>query len=498
MCTLHDQWLDEDSFTANNLSYGANPTYIVTNDPSAIDYSANTVTGTYFYETAGQNWYNNLVVDFTGVPNVANNPYFGIRIVNAATGGDCVAFNGFSYNNSSGNARFDNVTFGGQFSGLAAPTLTNAPNATVDNAFTNTFTDDSGWRASISAVYVNGIVITNSAYTTNTPGMIIFTPSNTPSLQVAGVDSIVIYAAGYSTVRVTQPITAGAFRNLGVTIQPLAPSASSGTLAVNPTMALTDQYGNTTTNPYNNVVVSATVGGAGGWTLGGATVQPEINGLINFTNLSTTVNGSSAVSGAVITMVVAGFTNSANQTTTTNINLTSFNIGVPPVPFTPGNLAVFQIDTLSNNTTFSMIEVKTSATSQTTPVNIVPISATTTNALREAPSATTGRLALSADGTLLTFAAFADGSAATPDETLNLSRAAVGVTYSNVVKIGATYNSISFGGSQARAACSLDSTNYIIDDKGGLYQGNGFVSQPNINALNNVVVNCTSRRCALC
>src|SRR6202012_5186134 len=125
--------------------------------------------------------------------------------------------------------------------------------------------------------------------------------------------------------------------------------------------------------------------------------------------------------------------NSANMTTPTNINLTAFNIGAPPVPFTPGNLAVFQIDTLSNNTTFSMIEVKPSTTSQTTPVNIVPISPTTTNALREAPSATTGRLCLSSDGTLLTFAAFVDGSAATPDETLNQSRAAVGVNYSNVV-----------------------------------------------------------------
>src|SRR5208337_387711 len=157
-------------------------------------------------------------------------------------------------------------------------------------------------------------------------------------------------------------------------------------------------------------------------------------------------------------------------------------------PFTPCNLAVFQIDTLSTNTTFSLIELKPSAAGQAAPVNIVPIPATGTNALRMAPSATTGRLSLSQDGTLLCFAAFVDGSAATPDETLNLSRAAVGVNYTNGVAIGATYTSISLGGSQARSACTLDDTNWVIDDKGGLYEGSGYIANPNINALNNVVV----------
>ena len=149
---------------------------------------------------------------------------------------------------------------------------------------------------------------------------------------------------------------------------------------------------------------------------------------------------------------------------------------------------MLQIDTTANNTTFSMIEVKPSAANQTSPVNIVPISATGTNALRQSSSGSTGRLALSDDGSLLCFAAFADGSSATPDETLVLDRAVGTLNYTNKFTLPASYTSISLGGSQARACVTVDDVNWIIDDKGGLYYGIGFISYPNINALNNVVV----------
>jgi hypothetical protein len=198
------------------------------------------------------------------------------------------------------------------------------------------------------------------------------------------------------------------------------------------------------------------------------------------------VNGSSPVFGGFLTFTVVGYgapfhTNSA-----------TFTIGAPPVSFTPGNLAVLQIDTLGNNTTFSIIEVNPSTARQTAPVNIVPISATGTNALRQSSSGSTGRLALSDDGTLVCFAAFADGSAATLDETLNLNRAAAALNYTNVLTILGTYTSVSLGGSQARAACVLDDdSTWIVDDKGGLYQGessSGNIDNPNLNNFNNVVV----------
>ena len=54
----------------------------------------------------------------------------------------------------------------------------------------------------------------------------------------------------------------------------------------------------------------------------------------------------------------------------------------------------------------------------------------------ESAAAATARLALSDDGTLLSFAAFADGSAATPDETYILNRAPAALNYSNQLMIG--------------------------------------------------------------
>jgi hypothetical protein len=467
---------------ATNLAYGANPTFIQTNVPSMLDYSLDTVTGTYFYQTTGQNWYNNLVVDFTGNTAANNNPNFGIRVVNAAQNGDCVAFNGGQYNDSSGNCRFDNVTFGGHFDGSIPPVIAFSPTASVDGPFTNTFTDDPVWRASITSVFVNGSALPATAYNTNTAGQIVFTPSASVLLQSAGTKSIVFFATGYSSDRLTQPLAAGVATQLAISIQPAGPSASGGTLTVNPALAITDKYGNGTINPYPSVTVTAAVG-AGSWSLGGSTMQAATNGFMTFTNLTATNNTAGTIAAANIKFTVNGY-----GAGPTNITSTNFSIGVAPIAFVPGNLAVLQIDTVSNNTTFSMIEVKPSAAGQTAPVNVVPISATGPNALRQSSAGSTGRLALSDDGTLLCFAAFADESSATLDETLVLPRGVGSLNYTNAFTEPATYNSISFGGSQARAAVTVDDLNWIVDDKGGLYYGQGFLPGPNVNALNNVVV----------
>jgi hypothetical protein len=474
---------------APSLSYGNNPNFIVTNNPSIAGYSTNTVNGTYFYQTTGQNWYNNLVVDLTGVTGAANNTHFGIRVVDAAQNGDCVAYNGGPYNNSSGNCRFDNVSVGGHFNGLTPPVINFTNGATVDTPFTNNFIDNPAWRSAITAIYVNGVALSATAYTTTSAGILVFNPAKSALLQTAGNLNIVIFATGYSNAKFTQPIAAGAFKKLSVIVPPSAPSASGGTLTVNPAIAETDQYGNGSTNLYPNLSATASVGGAGGWTLGGATTQTNAGGFIWFTNLSATVNGSSVVSNAVITLTVTGYTNSSNSSTTTNINLAGFNISAPPARFTQGNLAVFQIDTVSNNTTFSIIEMNPSTINQTAPANVVPITATGTNALRQSSAGSTGRLALSDDDTLLCFNAFQDGSAITPDETFILNRSVGALNYTNLLTEPASYVSTSLGGSEARAAVTVDDVNWFVNDKGGLLWGNGFISIPNnLNALNNVSV----------
>jgi hypothetical protein len=145
---------------------------------------------------------------------------------------------------------------------------------------------------------------------------------------------------------------------------------------------------------------------------------------------------------------------------------------------------------VANNTTFSVIEIKPSAARQTVPVGITPISATGTNGLRLTSASAAGRLTLSDDGTLISFVGFKDGSSATVDQTFVLDRAVGTLNYTNAFNLPFSYVSTSLGGSQGRSCASLDNYNWIAVDKGGLYYGNSnsIVTQPNLNANNNIVV----------
>jgi hypothetical protein len=477
MCVLYttDGWV---TTNVANLACSSYPSLIQTNTPSFASepegYNSQIVNGTFIDNTIGSLFYNYMSIDFTGVPGVANNPLFGFRIVNAATGGACVNFLHQAYNNNSGNARVDNIAVNGQFNGQIAPVLTNAAVATVDHPFTNTFSEsvaanDVGWHTNISSVYVNGVKLPNTAYAV-TASNIVFTPStNAAVLTVAGLDYIVVNATNYTSAKVIQFVSAGVATKL-VYNQPAGPSASGGTLISNSVFTVEDQFNNGTTNPYSSMVVTATVSNTPAtWTLGGSTVQSIYNGSCTFTDLTATLTGTTAITNAVITFTVTGYTNSANQSTTTNVYSTPFTIGAPPSQFTQGNLAVLQVDSTANNSTFSVIEIKPSAAGQTKPVNINPITATGANALRMTTSGGAGHLALSDDGTFLVFGAWDDNSSATPDEQFNLNRAVGTLNYTNKFTKTGQYVSDSLGGSAVRAACSPDNVNFLIDDKGGLY-----------------------------
>ncbi|HXI73243.1 MAG TPA: DUF1533 domain-containing protein [Verrucomicrobiae bacterium] len=469
MCVLYttDGWV---TTGVAPLACSSNPTLIQTNTPSGASesqgYTPNIVNGAFIDNTIGSLFYNYMSVDFTGVPGVANNPNFAFRVVNAATGVECVNFLHQPYNNNSGNARIDNVAVNGQFNGQVAPVLTNALSATVDGPFTNTFSEtigdnNVGWHTNISSIYVNGVLLPKTAYVV-TASNIVYTPSSTAAaLTVAGSDQIVIYATNYTSAKITQLVNTGVATKLAYT-QPAGPSASGGTLTANPVFTVTDKYGNGTTNPYASMLVTATVSNSPAtWVLGGSTVQPIVNGSCTFTDLTATVIGTSAISNAAIHFAISGGIISAT-------NSTSFIIGAPPSQFTQGNLAAIQVDTTAANSTFSVIEIKPSVQGQTTPVSINPITATGTNALRMGGGGA-GHMALSDDGTFLVFGAFDDGSSATADETFNLNRAVGTLDYTNKFTKAGKYVSNSLGGSAVRAACSPDSVNFLIDDKGGLY-----------------------------
>ena len=476
---------------ANSLAYAVDPSYIMTNTPAFTSgglnlagnatYSANTVNGTLLFNTFGAIFFNNVIVDLTGLPNVANNSQFAFRIVNAATGADCV--NGIygPYNNTSGNCRVDNIAVNGKYEGSFAPTVTaqSSPAATVDYPFTNTFPVSEDWSSKIYSIIVNGLTLPSSSYVV-TSSNIIYTPSvGVSALTTAGTDYITIYATNYTSAKVTQVVGPGVYTRLYF-VQPASPSASGGTLTVNPSFTCVDQFTNPTALTYPNMQVVATVSNSPAtWALGGSITQAIYNGACTFSNLSAAVTGSTAITNAAIT-----FTVTSGPITVTNSS--PFIIGKPSVPFTPGNLAVIQSDISGANSTLSIIEVKPSAAGQTNPVNIIPITATGTNALRMVNSGSGGHLALSDDGTKLVFAGYADDNSATPDETFNQNRGVGTLDYTNAYVLQAKYVSSSYGGSQARAACSPDNSHYLIDDKGGLYiadNGNFYYNLYNQNNI---------------
>jgi hypothetical protein len=429
----------------------------------------NTVMGNYaVLGSAGNGWNNQI----QGTCTLAgNDPNFAVAIVNAATGADCVNAAGSALNNSSGNWRFDNIVVSGTTGGALAtpPTLTNSSTATVDGPFTNTFADSPVWRGSIAAVTVNGATLL-SGFTVS-PGQIVFTPAlSSPSslLQKSGTANIVIYANNFNPDPVSQPIAPGAAKILNLSTQPAGPTGNGGTLVAQPALAIADQYGNAASN---NATATYTATPSAGWSFGpgSSSIQMLANGTCVFTNLSAVSAG--AVSGATITFTASGATglNGLAYTTTNSI---AFNIPAPIAGgFTPGYLAVEQVDNASSaNSTFTILELNP-AVSNASPANVFPIPATQTNGLRQSGSTgSTGDLSDSDDGTLLCFSAGLWQDSTLGDVTTVTNRGAGTFNYQGAYNLGAFYQGN--GGStadQPRSATTIDDTTFYMGDKGGVY-----------------------------
>jgi hypothetical protein len=435
---------------------------------------ANSVVGSYVSDNllnngsmAGQDWFTNLTAAITD-PEAANNSLFAIRLVNASTGASCVSSQGTALNNSSGNWRFDNIVITGtQSFAQTPPAITASAVASVDGPFTNTFADSPTWRSKISSVKVNGNVLA-SGYTI-LPGKIVYTPSLNAALQTAGTASISILATNYSDAHVTQYIAPGAAKTLAFTAQPAAPTGNGGTLVLQPALAVLDQYNNVATNSVATFVSTP----SSGWIFGpgSGVTQALTAGTVIFTNLSAT--SAAAVSGATITFATSGPTTGLGGLSSTSTNSTAFNIPAPRTSgFTPGNLAVEQLDLVNNNSTFTMLEVSPTALNQSTPVNVYPVQATGPNALRQSKSGSTGRLTDSADGALLCFSAGLCGDSTVSDvTTLNPRGAGTFDAFGNFV-LNTTYTGDGADSDQARSAVTVDNTTFFMGDKGGVYTNN--------------------------
>jgi hypothetical protein len=439
---------------------------------NTADADPNSVQGYYVNSigySGGQQWFTNLTATITN-PAAANNPNFAVRMVNASTGISCVSGVGTALNNTSGNWRFDNIIISGVASGsvLTAPIVTPSPIATVDGPFTNTFTDNNNWRNAISGISVNGATLTNAAYAISA-GRIVFNPSVSPLLQTAGSINISIGATNYSPDLVVQNLASGAAKRLVITAQPAAPTGNGGTLIAQPALALFDQYNNVATNGTATYMATPSAG----WSFGpgSGVAQTLINGTVIFTNLSAT--SASAVSGATITFAASGAAGLSGLPYTTT-NSSAFNIPAPATTgFTPGNLAVEQEDVASKNSTFSILELIPTTPNQSSPVNVFPVSATGTNALRQSSSGSTGRLADSDDGTLLAFSAGWCGDSSVADVTTVDPRGAGTFNAQGNYVLQTTYVGLGDAtANQARSAVSVDDMTWFMGDKGGVYTNN--------------------------
>lgn len=344
------------------------------------------------------------------------------------------------------------------------PTITPDPSASVDHPFTNTFTDNVTWRTSITNIQVNGNTLPTAAYNTSVAGEIIFTPSASALLQGAGNIDIVYYAITFNSDQVTQPVAPGAPTGFSIKTQPVAPTGNGGTLVGQPAVAVVDQYG----NPVNSSATVTASPGSGSWSFGAGsgTIQPLVNGTASFTNLN--AFSSAAVPAATISFVVSGLSGLPYTTT----NSSAFSIPAPLAGgFTPGYLAVEQVDVASSaNSTFSILELNPSV-NNAQPVKLFPVPATGTNALRQSGNTgSTGDLADSDDGTLLCFSAGQWSDSTLSDVTTVTNRGAGTFNAQGAYNLPATYQGN--GGStadQPRSATTVDDVTYFMGDKGGVY-----------------------------
>src|SRR4051812_7182079 len=136
-------------------------------------------------------------------------------------------------------------------SAQTAPVLSPDPNATVDNSFDITFTDDATWRAAITSISAGSTTLVSGSDYTISAGQITLIPTSSNPLSNPGTYTITVSAAGYSDASASQTINAGVPFTLTVTTDPEAPPASGGVLSTQPVITAQDKYGNPVTGSYS-------------------------------------------------------------------------------------------------------------------------------------------------------------------------------------------------------------------------------------------------------
>jgi len=187
----------------------------------------------------------------------------------------------------------------GHTSASAKTLIADTTNNNVDNAIEITFTDDSAWRAAITAVKIGATTLAEGSAANQdyviSAGKITITPraGGTAAARANGTWAITVEATNYANSTVNQVVQAGAVASMTVTT-PAALGVRSGTdavqMATQPVITLKDQFANTCTDGASataNVVVSKKADSTpGGATLGGTLTKAAVAGVATFTGLT--------------------------------------------------------------------------------------------------------------------------------------------------------------------------------------------------------------------
>eukprot|EP01029_Cantina_marsupialis_P010522 TRINITY_DN2399_c0_g2_i6.p1 TRINITY_DN2399_c0_g2~~TRINITY_DN2399_c0_g2_i6.p1 ORF type:complete len:1587 (+),score=281.68 TRINITY_DN2399_c0_g2_i6:7636-12396(+) len=167
------------------------------------------------------------------------------------------------------------------------PLLIEAENATVDNSFKITFTEDSVWRNRINLITVNDSVLVDESYNYSVAGELELIPSASKFLQVVGTHEIIIQSRGFSHDTILQNVGHGNADTIIVVAQPVGPDQNGESLTKQPELKFADQYLNDCTTD-NSTLLKVEKHDDKAWELGGTIEVVALNGKVNFTDLSAT------------------------------------------------------------------------------------------------------------------------------------------------------------------------------------------------------------------
>ena len=248
---------------------------------------------------------------FTGTASlpISANPYYFFILTDITAGalpGRTINVGGlfpgnFTFQNANTVTTGSASASGTQTITTTPPALTAAVNATVDNPFIISFSENVNFRNNITAVSFDGNVLPAAAYDKTAAGQITFKPAQSPYLQTAKTANITITSTGYTTATISQVLKAGVATHLTIIVQPASPAINGYALLTQPTVKIADKYENAA-NSTATITADAT---QPVWMLGGTQNKAAVSGIAAYSNL--TASSAAALSGATITFSCPGF-----------------------------------------------------------------------------------------------------------------------------------------------------------------------------------------------